>query len=129
MCENSLLPATAMVRGIEWRNLQSKGGARKPNAARSREGGATGSAYGRPLSRSSNLRHCGYNHGSHQSMNARPYVSFVTWGRNDGYTPDYRRRVDRAAHYLAAQLDRAGIDSEIVFVEWNPVPDRPLLLD
>jgi hypothetical protein len=62
-------------------------------------------------------------------MNTSPYVSFVTWGRNDGYTPDYLRRVDRATNYLAAQLDRAGIDSEIVIVEWNPVPGRPLLLE
>ena len=62
-------------------------------------------------------------------MNTSPYVSFVTWGRNDGYTPDYLRRVDRATNYLAAQLERAGIESEIIIVEWNPVPDRPLLLD
>jgi hypothetical protein len=62
-------------------------------------------------------------------MNTSPYVSFVTWGRNDGYTPDYLRRVNRATNCLATQLDRAGIDSEIIIVEWNPVPDRPLLLD
>src|SRR5712671_101414 len=62
-------------------------------------------------------------------MNTSPYVSFVTWGRNDGYTPDYLRRVDRATNYLARQLDRAAIDSEIIIVEWNPPPDRPLLLD
>src|SRR5262249_59647672 len=63
------------------------------------------------------------------SMNTSPYVSFVTWGRNDGYTPDYLRRVDRATNCLASQLERAGVDSEIVIVEWNPVPGRPLLLD
>src|SRR5258708_17800651 len=62
-------------------------------------------------------------------MNTSPYVSFVTWGRNDGYTPDYLRRVDRATNYLAGRLDRAGVDSEIVIVEWNPPPGRPLLLD
>ena len=62
-------------------------------------------------------------------MNTSPYISFVTWGRNDGYTPDYLRRVERATNYLAAQLDRAGVDSEIIIVEWNPPPDRPLLLD
>jgi hypothetical protein len=62
-------------------------------------------------------------------MNTSPYVSFVTWGRNDGYTPDYLRRVSRATGCLAFQLERAGIDSEIIIVEWNPVPDRPLLLE
>jgi len=62
-------------------------------------------------------------------MNTNPYVSFVTWGRNDGYTPDYLRRVDRATNCLAGQLDRAGVDAEIIIVEWNPVPGRPLLLE
>ena len=62
-------------------------------------------------------------------MNTSPYVSFVTWGRNDGYTPDYLRRVSRATNCLASQLERASVDSEIVIVEWNPVPDRPLLLE
>src|SRR5580698_3369847 len=61
-------------------------------------------------------------------MNSEPYVSFVTWGRNDGYTPDYVRRVNRATNCLAHQLERAGIDAEIVIAEWNPAPDHPLLL-
>src|SRR5471032_788597 len=58
-----------------------------------------------------------------------PYVSFVTYGRNDGYTPSYARRVTRATVCLASQLERAGIDSEIVFMEWNPPADRTLMLD
>jgi hypothetical protein len=62
-------------------------------------------------------------------MSATPYVSFVTYGRNDGYTPSYMRRVTRAMACLAAQLEKAGIDSEIVFAEWNPPADRPLILD
>ena len=62
-------------------------------------------------------------------MNATPYTSFVTYGRNDSYTPSYIRRASRAMNYLAHQLERAGIDSEIVFVEWNPPADRQSLLD
>jgi hypothetical protein len=62
-------------------------------------------------------------------MNTSPYVSFVTWGRNDGYTPDYVRRVDRATNCLARQLDRAKIDAEIIIMEWNPAPESPLLLE
>lgn len=57
-------------------------------------------------------------------MSAIPYVSFVTYGRNDGYTPTYMRRAIRATNCLAHQLERAGIDSEIVFIEWNPPADR-----
>ena len=62
-------------------------------------------------------------------MASGPYVSFVTYGRNDGYTPSYAQRVTRATACLARQLERAGIDSEIVFMEWNPLADRPLMLD
>src|SRR5471030_1877848 len=62
-------------------------------------------------------------------MVTRPYVSFVTYGRNDGYTPGYARRVTRSTACLAGQLERAGIDSEIVFMEWNPPDDRTLMLD
>ena len=58
-----------------------------------------------------------------------PYVSFVTWVRNDGYTDDYARRVNRATLCLARQLDRARIESEIILTEWNPLADRPLLLE
>lgn len=62
-------------------------------------------------------------------MNLQPYVSFVTWGRNDGYTPGYSDRVSRATSFLARQLDAAGLPSEIIVVEWNPAPGRPLLVD
>jgi len=62
-------------------------------------------------------------------MTAGPYVSFVTYGRNDGYTPGYVRRVSRATACLAGQLERAGIDAEIIIVDWNAPPDRPRLLD
>jgi hypothetical protein len=62
-------------------------------------------------------------------MSVRPYVSFVTYGRNDGYTPSYARRVSRATACLAEQLERAEIDSEIILVDWNAPSDRPRLID
>lgn len=62
-------------------------------------------------------------------MTASPYVSFVTYGRNDGYTPSYTQRVSRATACLASQLERAGVDSEIIVCDWNPPHDRPSLLD
>ena len=62
-------------------------------------------------------------------MTATPYVSFVTYGRNDGYTPSYVGRVSRATTCLAHQLDRAGIDAEIIIVDWNPPTNRPRLID
>jgi hypothetical protein len=62
-------------------------------------------------------------------MTATPYVSFVTYGRNDGYTPSYINRVSRATTCLAHQLERAGIDAEIIIADWNPPADQPRLLD
>src|SRR6478752_6041350 len=60
-------------------------------------------------------------------MTATPYVSFVTYGRNDAYTPSYVHRVNRATICLARQLDHAAIDAEIIIVDWNPPADRPYL--
>lgn len=62
-------------------------------------------------------------------MSKGPYVSFVTSGRNDGYTPGYVGRVSRSTTLLANQLERAKLPSEIVISEWNPPPDRPLLIE
>ncbi|WP_428660039.1 hypothetical protein [Reyranella sp.] len=62
-------------------------------------------------------------------MIAAPYVTFVTYARNDGYTPGYIQRVRRAMQCLAGQLDRAGVDAEIIITEWNPPPDRPHILE
>jgi hypothetical protein len=60
-------------------------------------------------------------------MSKSPYVSFVTTGRNDGYTAGYETRVGRATLCLARQLERARLNAEIVVCEWNPPADRPLL--
>jgi hypothetical protein len=62
-------------------------------------------------------------------MTATPYVSFVTYGRNDAYTPSYVRRVMRATACLARQLESAAIDGEIIIADWNPPADRPHLID
>lgn len=62
-------------------------------------------------------------------MSTQPYISFVTYGRNDGYTADYARRVGQAVRCLALQLERAGLASEIIISEWNPPKDTPLLID
>jgi hypothetical protein len=62
-------------------------------------------------------------------MSAQPYISFVTYGRNDGYTADYVLRVGRAVRCLAHQLERAELASEIIISEWNPPKDRPLLIE
>ncbi len=60
---------------------------------------------------------------------ARPYVTFVSYFRNDNYTSDFELRVKRATHFLVRQLNRAAIESELILVEWNPPPDRPLIIE
>jgi hypothetical protein len=59
----------------------------------------------------------------------RPYVSFVSYFRNDGYTSDFELRVRRATHFLVRQLQQAEIEAELVLVEWNPPNERPLITD
>jgi hypothetical protein len=58
-----------------------------------------------------------------------PYLSVVGWARNDGYTENYANRIEHAVRFLARQFDRFKIPSEILIVEWNPPPDRPLLAE
>ena len=62
-------------------------------------------------------------------MNARPYATFVSYFRNDSYTSDFDLRVRRATSFLVRQLQRASVESELILVEWNPPPDRPLIIE
>ena len=54
-------------------------------------------------------------------------LSIVVAGRNDDYGGGFRERLFRASAHNARLLEAAGIAFEFVFVEWNPLPDRPLL--
>lgn len=60
---------------------------------------------------------------------SQPYVTFVTYFRNDGYTSDFAMRVRRAVGCLVGQLEHYQVDSEVILVEWNPPPNRPLIID
>jgi hypothetical protein len=60
---------------------------------------------------------------------ARPYVTFVSYFRNDNYTSDFDLRVRRATQFLVRQLQRSAIAAELILVEWNPPTDRPLIID
>jgi hypothetical protein len=56
---------------------------------------------------------------------AKPYVTFVGWTRNDGYTPNYVERTRQAVLFLLRQLERHRVPAELLVVEWNPPSDRP----
>lgn len=62
-------------------------------------------------------------------IEAAPRLSVVTYMRNDEYTVDNKLRMHRAVSCIVGQLTAADIESELILVEWNPPPDRPLLLD
>lgn len=58
-----------------------------------------------------------------------PLVSIVLTGRNDGYGGDFAGRFHRALRFNHQQLTARGIAHEVVFVEWAPPADVPLLVD
>lgn len=51
----------------------------------------------------------------------RPRVSAVVVARNDGYFPDYAARI-----HATVEWNHARLADEVILVEWNPPPDRPL---
>lgn len=57
------------------------------------------------------------------------FLSIVVTGRNDGYGGDFNARFARALRFNHEQLAAAGVDHEVVLVEWAPLADRPLLAD
>lgn len=58
-----------------------------------------------------------------------PFLSIVLTGRNDEYGVDFRARFLRTLAFNTRELAARGIPYEIVFVEWAPDPQRPLLVD
>jgi hypothetical protein len=58
-----------------------------------------------------------------------PTLSIVLTGRNDNYGGDFNERFFTTLRFNHARLTEQQVASEVVLVEWNPVPDRPLLAD
>ncbi len=54
-------------------------------------------------------------------------ISIIIVGRNDNYGGDFEDRLFATVSYNIAELRRRNISFELVFVEWNPIADRPLL--
>lgn len=55
-----------------------------------------------------------------------PYLSIVIYTRNDGYGG---RRHEAGIKGILLQAEKHHLRSELIMVEWNPPPDRPLLKD
>lgn len=56
-----------------------------------------------------------------------PALSIVITGRNDNYGGDFNERFFTALRFNYERLVERGVTCEVVFVEWNPVPDKPTL--
>jgi hypothetical protein len=58
-----------------------------------------------------------------------PLISLVLTGRNDEYGGDFTARFFRTLRFNHQQLTARGIPHELVFIEWAPPQDRPLLVE
>src|SRR5262245_14430203 len=55
-----------------------------------------------------------------------PYLSVVMASRNDGYAGGMLRRLQVSITALIEQLERFGVPSELVLVDWNPPSGKDL---
>lgn len=62
-------------------------------------------------------------------MSREPYISVVVVGRNDGSRGAVPGRIQTFLQAWCSQSKRYELPSEVVVVEWNPVADRPKLID
>src|ERR1700680_714098 len=61
-------------------------------------------------------------------MPTRPFsVEAVIVGRNDNYEPNWETNLFAAIAYNRALFENTNVDYRVAFVEWNPLPSRPLL--
>lgn len=58
-----------------------------------------------------------------------PFLSIVLTGRNDGYGGAFSTRFFRTLRFNHRELTARQVSHEIVFVEWAPPHDAPLLLE
>ena len=55
------------------------------------------------------------------------YLSIIVCGRNDNYGGNFLSRVNIFISSISILSDKYDVNTEIVFVEWNPPKDSPLL--
>jgi len=59
----------------------------------------------------------------------KPYISFVVTARNDDYGGNWQNRINTFMKVLAYQAERVRLPIELVFCEYNPVPNKPLMAE
>lgn len=55
-----------------------------------------------------------------QEKDDKPQISIVVSGRNDDYGGDFEGRFMAAYRRNCLELEKAGIEAEWIFIEWNP---------
>jgi hypothetical protein len=58
-----------------------------------------------------------------------PAVSIVVTARHDDYGGPYTDRILKPLAFNCARLGEAGAAFEVILVEWDPIPGRPLLAE
>jgi hypothetical protein len=56
-----------------------------------------------------------------------PAISIVVTARHDNYGGPYTERIITPLRFNCARLEEASVGYELVLVEWDPIPGRPLL--
>lgn len=54
-------------------------------------------------------------------------IETVIVGRNDNYEPNWSERLFSVIEYNSSLFRNTAIDYKVVFIEWNPIEDKPLL--
>jgi len=55
------------------------------------------------------------------------FIEGVVLGRNDDYEKGWAERLEASIAYNHTIFKESGVDYRVVFVEWNPPPEKPLL--
>ena len=58
-----------------------------------------------------------------------PFLSIIVTARHDNYGGDFRDRIAAPLRFNYEQLSGRGVPYEVILVEWDPVPGRPLLAE
>jgi len=58
---------------------------------------------------------------------AAPSISIVVTARHDNYGGSYEERILKPLEFNCARLAEHRVDFELILVEWDPIPGRPLL--
>jgi len=63
------------------------------------------------------------------TASASPFVSVVITARHDNYGGDFRERIATPLLFNYERLSEQGVPYELILVEWDPIPGRPLLCE